>query len=479
MSEEFTEIRRAACAGSWYPGTPSELAQTLAGYFSQVEKKTLGESPLALIVPHAGYVYSGMTAAKAYKQIEGQQYDTVVVVAPSHKVFFKGCSVFNGKGYETPLGLIETDVDLSERLGSILPQVYLSKMGHAEGQTRGEHALELQLPFLQIVLGKFKLVAVVMGDQEEDSIIALGEALATALAGTNTLLVASTDLSHFYPEKQAKRLDKELIESVKQFDPESLIDKLERGKTEACGGGIVAAVMKAAKRLGGTSTELLAYTNSGEVTGDFEEVVGYLSAIITLGKKTRMSQYIGEKAPTQKKEEFSLTDDDKEKLKEIAHDAIKARLDGKSYKPPFIEHLNVKRGLFVTLKIEGELRGCIGLIKAREAIFDAVAEMACAAAFEDPRFPQLSDTDFEKLEYEISILSPLKRVHEIREIKVGRDGLLIKLDMHSGLLLPQVAVEHDWDERTFVEQTCLKAGLPKISYKDRECELYRFEADVF
>jgi len=160
-------------------------------------------------------------------------------------------------------------------------------------------------------------------------------------------------------------------------------------------------------------------------------------------------------------------------------DRIAARLADRKYVPAEDEALDLKRGLFVTLKIDDQLRGCIGLIKAREPLYEAVAEMAQAAAFDDPRFPALSSDEFERLEYEISVLSPLKRVHDLSEVRVGRDGLMIKLDLHSGLLLPQVATEYGWNARQFLEQTCLKAGLPKDSYKDKFAEIYRFEADVF
>jgi hypothetical protein len=430
-------------------------------------------------VPHAGYPYSGRTAAKAYKLLEGESYDTVVVVSPSHRVFFKGSSVFDGAGYQTPLGVVEIDAELSKKIANIHPAVYFSNMGHAGGANRGEHALEVQLPFLQIVLGKFKLVAIVMGDQEEDSINSLGETLAAALKGTNTLMVASTDLSHFHSQKVAERLDSAVKEAIDSFDPDSLVETLEDGKGEACGGGIVAAVMKAARRIGGKRVQFLEYTTSGETTGDFNEVVGYLSAAILADKKVEVDKSVMGSAPARSKQEFALTDDDRQHLLTIARESIGAQLRNRTYEPPARENLEVRRGVFVTIKLDGQLRGCIGLIKARQPIYEAVAEMAVAAAFEDPRFPQLTEDEYERLEYEISVLSRLERLHDFGDIKVGRDGLMIKLDMHSGLLLPQVATDYGWNSTEFLEQTCLKAGLPKNSYRDKHAEVYRFTADVF
>ena len=189
--------------------------------------------------------------------------------------------------------------------------VYFSNMGHAGGAARGEHALEVQLPFLQVVLGRFKLVAIVMGDQEEDTINSLAETLAAGLKGANALVVASTDLSHFHSQKKAERLDSAVQYAVEKFDPELLIDTLESGKGEACGGGIVAAVMKAAKRLGGKRVKFLEYTTSGETTGDFQEVVGYLSAVVVRDQAAvRADSTIGE-VQARPKKEFSIGEEAK------------------------------------------------------------------------------------------------------------------------------------------------------------------------
>ncbi|MFQ6008766.1 MAG: AmmeMemoRadiSam system protein B [Candidatus Zixiibacteriota bacterium] len=471
------EVRKPAVAGMFYPSNAVELSKTVAGFYAEVDKAAISGRPLALIVPHAGYLYSGRTAAKAYKLLEGENYETVVVVSPSHTVFFKGSSVYAGDGYETPLGVVEIDKKLSEKIASINPSlVYFSKMGHASGSTRGEHALEVQLPFLQIVLSQFKLVAIVMGNQESDSIRSLGETLVAALKGTNSLMVASSDLSHFHSEKVARRLDSAIQAAVEAYDPDLLLQTLESGKGEACGGGPMAAVMMAAKRLGAKS---LHYTTSGVATGDFSEVVGYLSAAILTEKTPAPERSIIGSPKDDRQAATQTSEADRQILHKIARDAIKAKLLRQDYEPPHVESLAVKKGAFVTLKIEGGLRGCIGQIRGVKPLYQTIAEMAAAAAFEDPRFPVLSEEEYNKLEYEISVLSPLERVRDFSEIKIGRDGLMIKLDFHSGLLLPQVATEYGWDVTEFLEQTCLKAGLPKNSYKDKNAEVYKFSAEVF
>jgi AmmeMemoRadiSam system protein A len=223
--------------------------------------------------------------------------------------------------------------------------------------------------------------------------------------------------------------------------------------------------------------QFIDYSTSGAVTGDSGEVVGYLSAAIVAGKEAKtVSKVVGAKAAQPDK--HMLSDEDKQTLLKIARNAIEARLQDLPYQPLPHPGLQQERGAFVTLKIDGQLRGCIGQIHARDPLYKVVANMAVAAAFEDPRFPQLAATEFAKLEYEISFLTPLEIVHDVREIKVGRDGLMIKFEFHSGLLLPQVASEQNWTVTEFLEQTCLKAGLPKNSYKDRRAEIYKFSAEI-
>ncbi len=472
-------IRKAAVAGAFYPDNPSDLTKMLAEFFSDAKKETFSGRPIALIAPHAGYIYSGRTAARAYKQLLGENYETVVVMAPSHTVFFQGASVFDGSAYATPLGEIPIDRELSKRIASINSAVYLSNKGHTGGAVRGEHSLEVQLPFLQQVIGNFKLVAIIMGEQEESLCHILGEILVTALTKKNCLIVASTDLSHFYSEPDARRLDKNIQSAIEEYNPDKLLNVLSSGRGEACGGGPAAAALFASKRLGGDEVLVTGYTTSGESTGDFSEVVGYLSAIVISSKSVSVPDpAIGAKAA---KDLYSLSDDDKAYLHDQVKKTIKARLNGTKLPDdiPSSKILQEKRGAFVTLKIHGNLRGCIGLVRAAKPLFEAVREMALAAAFEDPRFTPLSDKELDLVETEISVLTPLIRVHDISEIEVGRDGLMIRLDFHSGLLLPQVATEQAWDRDTFIQQTCLKAGLPKNSYKEKGIEIYRFSAEVF
>jgi MEMO1 family protein len=268
-------LRKPAVAGMFYPASPGELERTVRDLLENVTVRVGGGRVVGIIAPHAGYIYSGETAAQAYAQVQGQSRDVVVVISPSHREFFDGISVYPGDGYETPLGGIPIDMEVRDRLRDVLPGLMMSTQGHGT-----EHALEVQLPFLQCVLQPFTLVPLVIGHQSRSHCFALGKALAEVCSGKDVLLVASTDLSHFSPAASAKQLDALVAEDITAFDPERLMRDLEAGAGEACGGGPVAAVMTACDRLGARKARILGQTNSGMVTGDHQSVVGYLSAVI-------------------------------------------------------------------------------------------------------------------------------------------------------------------------------------------------------
>lgn len=265
-------VRRSVIAGSWYPGTEGQLRKTVQGYLDNVEKEELDGDLIGLISPHAGYIYSGQVAAYAYKQLDGASYDAVAVISPVHRMFVDRFAATSAAAYETPLGLVEVDAELVEATDK--------EIGLARVPQDNEHSLEIQLPFLQVVLSEFKLLPIMMGDQDLSSCQELGTALAKVLQGKKVLLVASTDLSHFHNYDAAVRLDEIVLERVGAYDPEGLAKDLERRKCEACGGGPVIAVMLAAQELGANKAKVLKYMNSGDVTGDRSQVVGYMAAAL-------------------------------------------------------------------------------------------------------------------------------------------------------------------------------------------------------
>ena len=263
-------VRRPVIAGTWYPGHPQELRRMLGDFLSRVDAEPVSGKLIGLVAPHAGYIYSGQVAAYAYKQLEGRNFETVVVVHPSHRIYIDGYALTAAAYYETPLGEIPLD---EETLSSLSQEVELTLLRYDQ-----EHSLEIQLPFLQYVLGDFKLVPIMMGDHSFARCRELASALSKVLRGRNALLVASSDLSHFYSYRTAVSLDGVVVEYVERFDPEGLARALASGKAEACGGGPIITVMLASKELGADKARVLKYANSGDVTGDLSSVVGYMAA---------------------------------------------------------------------------------------------------------------------------------------------------------------------------------------------------------
>lgn len=266
-------VRLAQVAGHFYPSNPDKLRKDLNLLLDVTKPKEKFDRIFGLVAPHAGYVYSGKTAAHAYNLLIGKKYKTVVVISPSHSEYFPGISIFEGDAYETPLGLLKVDKEFREKLVTNDNVIFKGYEGH-----RREHALEVQLPFLQTVLKEFKIVPVVMGDQSRKNIDTLAKKLAE-VSDDETLIVASSDLSHFYSKSQADKLDSVVEKRVREFDFESLQFDLENHTCEACGGGPIVALMKAANLKNVRHSMVLSRTDSGDVTGDNSEVVGYMSAV--------------------------------------------------------------------------------------------------------------------------------------------------------------------------------------------------------
>lgn len=275
-------------AGTWYPGGKDALRRAIASHLEQAEPAPL-QRVQALIAPHAGLVYSGPVAGYAYKAVaasrEGEphagarRFEAVVLVGPSHYVGFDGVSLWETGGFETPLGVIPVAESYAAAIRAASPIVRVYPAAHLR-----EHSLEMQLPFLQTVLPDTPIVPLVMGYQTRETILELAEAFVRALRGRPVLLVASTDLSHYFPADEAEALDRRVVEYVRRFDPEGLLAEFEqypegeRGRYVACGGGPAIAVMRAARELGATSGAVLKYAHSGHVSGDRSAVVGYLAA---------------------------------------------------------------------------------------------------------------------------------------------------------------------------------------------------------
>ena len=467
------EIREPAVAGAFYPDKPEVLSRDVKKYLENSKKEKIEGDIVALISPHAGYMYSGQVAAHAYKLVEGRTFDSVVVVAPSHRVLFKGASLYDRGGYRTPLGVVPIDTELSRKMMERRKEIQFLPEAHSQ-----EHSLEVQIPFLQVVLKTFNLIPIVMEPYWSwETCQSVASAIAETVKGKRVLLVASTDLSHFYTYNIAVELDKIFLNHIERFDVEGLNRDLKNNRTEACGGGPVVTIMLAAKMLGANHGKVLKYANSGDVTGDRSRVVGYAAAVFykTAGGKEKMKE--------EKKVgvDLVLNEEEKKTLHQIAKTVIENKAKGKAVPDFKVESPTLKenRGAFVTIHKRGQLRGCIGYIEGQGPLHKTIERMAEAAAFKDPRFTPVKENELPELELEISVLTPLKRITDVNEIQVGKHGIYIVKGMWAGLLLPQVATEYGWDRQTFLEHTCQKANLPSKAWKEKDTEIYIFSADIF
>ncbi|NWF52860.1 MAG: AmmeMemoRadiSam system protein B [Nitrospirae bacterium] len=450
-SAENVDVKEPAVAGTFYPSDKDTLKKSVEEFLSKVEKSKAQGRLIALISPHAGYMYSGQVAAYGYKQIEGSDINKVVLIGPSHRSALKGASVYTKGSFKTPLG----DVKVNESLATSLlnesadvrfsPEVY-----------DGEHSLEVQLPFLQTILKDFTIIPILLGSAKGKTFEHLIMKL-TEIFDEKALIVASTDLSHYYDYITANEMDSKIISAIEKISIKDTVDLLRSGKSEMCGAVPVMVAMEVAKRCGANLGVVFKQANSGDVTGEKERVVGYVSLGLF-------------KSP--------YTNEEKKELINIAKKAITEYVINQ--KEPVIEVKNPKfktdGAVFVTIKERGLLRGCIGHIQAIMPLYQSIIKNAVAACSSDPRFSPMTKEELKDMEIEISILSPFLRLNNIKNIQVGKHGLYISKGLHSGLLLPQVATEFGWNREEFLEQVCLKAGLPRDAWKD--AELYTFTAEI-
>lgn len=472
-------VREPAVAGQFYPSNKNELSKMVDDFLSKTKKQNLNGKIIGLISPHAGYVFSGQTASWSYKQIEGEKFDTVILIGSSHNYPVKGAAIWTGGNFSTPLGEIEIDEQFTKELLS-------SKIIQSNNNVHiPEHSLEVQIPFLQKVLKDFKIVAVLIND--ENSYKQVAEIIATVVKNSkkSILLVASTDMTHYPAKKDAEMVDKNILDTIAKFNPAELIkrdkewlskDVLELHCT-LCGLPAVLTVMEASKILGADKSVIINYSNSAASSyGDANRVVGYGAAAFVKTTVSRKSEVGSEK-------EFSLTKESQKELLQIARSSIESYLTtGKI--PKFTttnpELLN-KGAVFVTLEKNHNLRGCIGTTEARMPIHQAVTELAIAAAVEDHRFPPVTKNELKDIKIEISVLSPLKKISSATEIIESKHGVVVKKGSRSGLFLPQVWEHPELSKKeAFLSELCLqKAGLEPDAWKKGDADLYTFTVFAF
>jgi AmmeMemoRadiSam system protein A len=467
-------IREPAVAGLFYPGDEAALSKTLDRLLKAAPERPV-ERLKALVCPHAGYDYSGPTAAMAYKTLAGCDVETVIVLGPSHHAGFKGACIPDAEAYRTPLGLVPISPKARE-LASVPPFVLEPRCQvqrppwSAQGPTPApepggdtpetwEHSVEVQVPFLQKVLKNFKLLPVVVGEVDP-------EELAKALAGVlddKTVVVASSDLSHYHPDSAAKELDSRCVKAICDVD----IDQMKT--QEACGKTPVLALLHLA-RLKGWKAQLLDYRNSGDATGDKDRVVGYTAVAFSAPAPENLA------APERK----FLLELARKSLKNAATGATLPELAAAEVPPKLAE----KRACFVTLTKNGALRGCIGHLTAIEPLYQAVIDNARYAAVRDPRFPAVTPGEVDQIKIEISVLTepqplPFSSPEDLlSKLHPNEDGVLLRLGPRTSTFLPQVW-EQIPDKVQFLNHLAQKAGGDPSDWRGKDTQVSIYHVECF
>jgi hypothetical protein len=428
----MTHIRPAAVAGMFYPGNPIELQRTVADLLAHAAPSEPMRSIKALIVPHAGYVYSGPVAASAYARLAKLRgrIRKVVLLGPTHRVYVRGLALPEADRFATPLGEVPMDREGMQRLGG-LPQVVGSAAAH-----QMEHSLEVQLPFLQQVLGDFQLLPLAVG---EATAAEVADVLETVWGDDETLIVISSDLSHFLPDALARKMDGGTVDAILALNP-------HLSHEQACGATPVNGLLLAARKHG-LHPVVLDVRNSSDTAGDPDRVVGYAAFAFTAGSDA--DQPDAEKGAT---------------LLKLARSEIASKLGQPAAKPVEADWLRKPGASFVTLTRQGELRGCIGTLEAHRSLAVDVRENAVAAAFRDPRFMPLSLDEFGDIRVEVSLLSPTEPLEVASEadalarLRPNVDGVVFEYGHYRSTFLPQV-----WEQlpepAEFLAHLKRKAGL--------------------
>ncbi|NIO00776.1 MAG: AmmeMemoRadiSam system protein B [Candidatus Latescibacteria bacterium] len=475
-------VREPARADQFYPGDPARLEKTIDAYIKDAVPPHK-EKPLAIISPHAGYIYSGQICADAFNQAAAHDYDLIVLLGTNHTSgAFRGVSIYPAGGYKTPLGIAEIDDALTAELIDADKDFTFKESVHVQ-----EHSIEVMVPFVQKLFPGAKILPAVVGTPDLDLCTRFGEALAKALRGKNALIVASSDLSHYPEYENAVKADKKTLDAIVKMDPEELRSTIQKQLREgipnlstcACGQAPILAAMIAAKRLGAKGARLISYANSGDTPiGNRSRVVGY--GAVAFYDDFAEKPHPEEHRPAEPKDEFMLNRHQKKSLLSFARKTIEQFLAAETVPlvrgfDPVLEN---KKGAFVTLNMHERLRGCIGHMAEDMPLCQVVGYCATQAAFNDRRFSPVTLEELPDIEIEISVLTPFQEVGGVEDIQVGRDGVLIKKGDRSAVYLPSVPVEQGWNREEMLEHLCLKAGLSRNDWK-KGARFFTFQAMAF
>ncbi len=476
--QQHTIDREPYAAGRFYSGNKEELEKHLENLFANALPKKNDDEVWAIIVPHAGYVYSGEVAATGINQIDlNKEYNHIFIIGSSHTTSFKGASIYCQGNYITPLGIVKVDIDFANKLineNSIFqcyPDAHLY-----------EHSLEVQLPLLQYKMKRdFNIIPIVVGSQSKENSKKIADALFPYFTEDN-LFIISSDFSHYPDYKDACDVDKATADAILSNDPDLLLQTLKGNEakgiselaTSLCGWTSVLTLLYMTEQIKDMEVELLQYKNSGDTRyGDKERVVGYNSIMFSTKKSITANQ---------EDKGFMLDKEDKEFLLNLARNTInnyiiKGKIP-KIDKNEIPENVKTKCGAFVTLNKDGQLRGCIGRFGEEQPLFQVVQDMAIAASTQDTRFPRVTEDELTDIEIEISVLTPLKKIGSIDEFELGKHGIYIKKGYTSGTFLPQVADGRKWTKEEFLGYCARdKAHIGWDGWKN--ADLYTYEAIIF
>ncbi|MEW6027084.1 MAG: AmmeMemoRadiSam system protein B [Planctomycetota bacterium] len=472
-------VRESVLAGSWYQANPDTLRKEINKYLSNVKLPADAPNEVsALVSPHAGHQYSGQAAAYGYSLLKGKSFKRVIIMGPSHRVGFEGVSVSKATHYETPLGKVPLDRTACDKL------IQSKLFSYQATADKMEHSLEIQLPFLQVVLEDgYKIVPLVVG--EVDNYQETAKAI-KGIIDDQTLVIASSDFTHYGDDfgyvpftdnikENLKKLDGEAIEQIISRSPDGFQRYIKSTGATVCGYKPIILLLYI---LGGENkATLLNYYTSGDLTGDYLHCVSYASIAFSRG----VLQY----APTKKMDEEGTDDlnkSEQETLLKLARQTLKEYL--KNGKTPKVDEkeltarLKEKRGVFVTLKKHGDLRGCIGSIFEPKPLYLGVIEQAVNSAVNDWRFSPVTAAEEKEIDIEISVLSPMKKVASYNDIVVGKHGVYLIKGGCTAVFLPQVAPEQGWTRDQMLEHLSMKAGLSKDAWR-QGAEFMVFTAQVF
>ncbi len=475
-------LRQPAVTGKFYPDS-APMLRLAVEKFMQDALPPVAENPVALIVPHAGYIFSGQICADGFNQVRGRKYDIVVILGTNHtNPTFRKVGLYPGAGFVTPLGTAAVDRGIVDALLADCTDCTLNASVHER-----EHSIEVVVPFVQVLFPDAKIVPAIVGTPDTSLCERFGLSLAKVLKNRNALIVASSDLSHYPSAANASMVDRQTLEAILPLDPAGFFtvahtatDRNIRGlSTRACGEAPIMASMVAARALGAKVGVLVSYANSGDaVIGERDQVVGYGAVALASAKtaapdKTLRPAQSGDRS-------LSLKPSDKKALLALARETIDRFLNTATAPltrnpSPALEQV---RGMFVTLKKNGDLRGCIGEIVTQKPLYQLVGTVALKSALEDPRFPRLRRDELKDIEIEISVLTAPAPVADASDIVAGRDGVILNKDGRSAVFLPQVATEQGWNREEMLDQLGMKAGLPAGSWR-KGASFLTFQAEVF